>query len=171
MPNNLVDIKGFDQLQVQLKRLPDKLKIKEVQKVLVRATPPMISTLKGKMASHVRKGSLLKSVGWKKGTTAPVVTVGFAKAVSYVDKSGRSRRAQPSHAHWFEYGTNQRVTGSKNRKLSAKKRLNSGGSSRGKMQASNVVRDSFNATKSTAISQSASQIAKYLQKQIDRLSK
>ena len=156
----LQDIEGFEELQKQLKKLPDKIKIRELQRLFIKVSLPMRRTLKAKVAPHTRKkpvrvrkrrsnkpepkyGLLIKSVGYKRGTQAPVLAVGF--------------KSSAPHANLFEHGTTERYT---------KKGVN-----RGKMPSFGVVESTFDQHKNTMISESGKQVAKMIQKTIDRLSK
>ena len=149
----LKDIEGFEELQKQLKKLPDKIKIRELQRLFIKVSLPMRRTLKTKIQPHSKTGLLKKSVGYKRGTKAPVIAVGLKLPP---DKS-KGFRSSANFNLIFEKG-------SKIRKTKSDK-------NRGEMPSFGVVESTFDQHKNTMISESGKQVAKMIQKTIYRLSK
>lgn len=75
MNKSLVEIKGFDQLSNQIKKLPEKVKRKEVVKILGQVANPTVKAAK-QLVPVSKKAHVQKRKGQKFGT---VITPGTGK--------------------------------------------------------------------------------------------
>jgi len=153
---SLVEISGFDELQKQLKRLSDKVKRKELLKILgqvanstVRAARQQAPRSKkdhiisGKRARKlIRSGNLRKSIGKIRGKRG----LGKENAVLYVGPRSKGRKNDGWYGQFVEGGTV-------------------------KQKSNPFMQRAYSQTKGKVTADAEKKVAKYLQKQIDRLSK
>ena len=92
----VVEIEGFKEYLEAIKKLPDKLKQKEIQRLFVKVSLPFRKSIKSKVAPHNKTGNLQKSVGVVRGTKSPVLVAGFTK------------KKIAFYGHLFEDGTKYR---------------------------------------------------------------
>jgi len=156
MSKSLVEIKGFDELQRKLRQLPDKVKRKELLKIMgqvanptvkaARATAPRSKRthiISGKRTRKViEPGNLRKSIGKIRGRR------GLAKvnAVIYVGPRSKGRKNDGWYGMFVDDGTK-------------------------KQKAQHFMERAYNQTKGQVTADAEVKVARYVQKQIDRLSK
>lgn len=159
---DIVKIEGFDALNRKLKQLPDRVKRTEVIKIQKQVAKPIIKAYsaalpvgekdKKRFGRTYVKGTLSKSV--KAETVASRHTGGNPSIVIRPAKKGK-------YDPWYRF-------------MVVKKGQKTGGIQKGSRQGINtVVEEARNKTVSAnaiAEKQAADKTAKYIQKQIDRLS-
>ncbi len=154
MPKTLFEIDGFDELNRKLKRLPDKVKRREVLKVLGQVANPTVKAARShapiskkphlQSGSRTRKiiqpGNLKKSIGKIRGKR------GLAKinAVLYVGPKARGK-----YDGWYGAFVH-------------------GGTV--KQSANPFMQKAYNQTRGMVTADAEKRVAKYIQKQINRLS-
>lgn len=155
MSKSIYQIEGFDQLQQKIKQLPDKVKKREVLKILGQAANPTVKAARsqapvsnkphwqaGKRTKKlIQPGNLRKSIGKIRGKR------GSAKvnAVLYVGPRSKGRKNDGWYGAMVHGGTV-------------------------KQQANPFMDRAYNQTKGLVTQDSEKRIAKYLNKQIQRLS-
>ena len=162
--SDILKIEGFDELNRKLKQLPDRVKRTEVIKIQKQVAKPIIKAYatalpvgekdKKRFGKTYVKGTLSKSV--KAETVAARHTGGNPSIVIRPAKKGQ-------YDPFYRF-------------MVVKKGAKPGSIKRGSRKGINTVveeaRDkAISATNATAERQSAEKTAKYIQKQIDRLSK
>ncbi len=152
---SIIQVEGFEQLQQKIKQLPDKVKKREVLKILGQAANPTVKAARtqapqskkqhvqaGKRTYKiVQPGNLKKSIGKIKGKR------GGAKvnAVLYVGPRSKGRKHDGFYGAFVHGGT--------------------------KLQKENKFMDrAYAQTKGLVTQESEKRIAKYLDKQITKLS-
>lgn len=180
MSKSIYQIEGFDQLQQKIKQLPDKVKKREVLKILGQAANPTVKAARsqapvskqthwqaGKRTKKlIQPGNLRKSIGKIRGKR------GSAKvnAVLYVGPRSKGRKNDGWYGAMVHDGHNVYRKGfsRKNRKAGSTKRYSSQAI---KFVKANPFMDrAYNQTKGLVTQDSEKRIAKYLNKQIQRLS-
>ena len=155
MAKQLIEIKGFKELQSKIKRLPDKVKRREVLKILGQVANPTVKAARAQAPQskkpHVQAGkrtykviepgNLKKSIGKIRGKR------GSAKvnAVLYVGPKSKGRKNDGFYGAFVHGGT--------------------------KLQAPNKFMDrAYGQTKGLVTKDAEVKIEKYIQKQVKRLS-
>lgn len=156
MTKQLFEIKGFTELQRKIKQLPDKVKKREVLKILGRAANPTVKAARAQAPiskkPHVQSGkrtykliqpeNLKKSIGKIRGKR------GAAKvsAVLYVGPRSKGRKNDGWYGMMVHGGT--------------------------KLQSPNPFMErAYNQTKGQVTAQAEKGVAKYIENQIKRLSR
>lgn len=157
MSKNLVEIKGFSELQRKLKTLGnDKIKRREMLKVLGQVANPTVKAARGQAPiskrSHVQSGkrsrkviqpgNLKKSIGKITGRRG----LGKRNAVLYVGPKSKGRKNDGWYAKFVQHGTV-------------------------KQTANPFMKRAYQQTKGGVTADAEVKVARYMQKQIDRLSK
>jgi len=155
MSKSLVEIKGFNELQRQLKKLPDKVKKREMHKVLGQVANPTVKAARsqapiskkphlqsGKRTSKlIQPGNLKKSIGKIKGKRG----LGRENAVLYVGPRSKGKKYDGWYGMFVALGT--------------------------RFQKSNpFMKRAYNQTKGLVTAEAEVKVARYIQKQIDKLS-
>ena len=113
--SNYVHIEGIEKVQRVLKKLPDKLKKRELQKMFRVALKPFVSTAQGQVPKDT--GTLKESLGLITGKSAefPSVHVGprvkSRRSIAALRKKGLKVGRYGSggwYGHFVEYGTPKR---------------------------------------------------------------
>ena len=158
MSKSVFEIEGFGKLQAKIKQLPDKVKKREMLKVLRKVTKPTIDAARqqapvgdkvhkrysrrdGSVLGTYNPGNLKKSIGNITGRR------GFAKtnAVIYVGPRSKGRKYDGYYGAMVHGGT--------------------------KFQKANKYMDrAYNQTKGKVTKDAEEKVAKAIQKQIDKLS-
>lgn len=159
MSKSIVDITGFKELNAKIKTLPDKVKKREMLKVLRIAAKPTVAAARqeapvgdkvhkrysrrdGSVLGVYDPGNLRKSIGnitGKKG-------LGRANAVLYVGPRSKGKKYDGYYGHMVHSGT--------------------------KTQSANPFMDrAYNRTKAQVTADTEKKVAKLIQRQIDKLSR
>lgn len=158
MSKELFEIKGFDTLRAKVKQLPDKLKKREMLRILRIVAKPTVSAARqeapvgdrvhkrysrrdGRVLGVYNPGNLRKSIGnitGKKG-------LGRVNAVLYVGPRSKGRKYDGYYGHMVHGGTV-------------------------KQEANPYMDRAYNRTKGQVTVDAEARVAKALQKQIDKLS-
>jgi len=161
MAKNLTEITGFNQLQLQLKRLPDKVKKRELVKILGQVANPTLKVMRQKtpVSTGMNKGYARKKRQIGKTVIASTYTPGYGKktiAKATMRRTGnavvmvgpRSRKGKDGYylRQWVIPGTKY-------------------------FEGNNFVAASYKQTKGLVTADAEVRVAKYVQKQINRLSK
>lgn len=169
MSKKLVEIQGFKELQAQIKKLPDKVKRKELHKVLKQVAKPTVlqAQFEAPIRSFTKKaktppGTLKRSIG------------------TIVGKKGRSRinavvyvgpRAKGKFKGWYGHIVhNGRNIYQKGFKRKHKKGANSFGA-KTRVKANPFMQRAYAKTGAGVTAEAEVQVTKYVQRQINRLSK
>lgn len=180
MAKQLIEIEGFNELQAKIKALPDKVKRQEVLKILGQVANPTVAAARseapiskkphvqaGKRTHKVIKpGNLKRSIGKIRGKKGQA----RVNAVLYVGP-----RARGSNDGWYggivEGGHNVYNKGfkRKSRKSGSSKRY--AAKAIGFVKPNPFMERAYSRTKGTVTKDAEVKVAKYIQKQIDRLSK
>ena len=156
MSKSLVEIKGFTELQRQIQKLPDKVKKREMLKVLgqvanstlkaARLNVPVSKKehlISGKRTRKViQPGNLYKSLGKIKGKKG----LGKENAVLYVGPRSKGKKNDGFYGAWVHEGTV-------------------------KQKANPFMDRAYNQTKGRVTADAETRVTRYVQRQIDRLSK
>lgn len=168
MSKDLVEIKGFGQLQKKLTKLSDNVKKKELQKLLSQSAKVTVrqAQFNAPLRSYKRKdkppGTLKKSIGVIKGKK------GFAKENPVVYVGPRAKRGFKGwYGHIIEYGRNIYRKGFKRDR---KKGANSSAAVK-RVKANPFMAKAYKGTKGKVTADAVRNIERYLQRQIKRLSK
>lgn len=148
MPKDLIEIKGFKELKQKIKRLPDKIKRREMLKIMGQLANPTVKAARGFTPigtnQHTRDsgqpGNLRKSIGkrtGKRGTER-------INAVVYVGPKLKGKY-KGWYAHFVAKGTV-------------------------KLKGNDFMAKGFAATKGRLTKEAEIKTAKYFQKQINKLS-
>lgn len=149
MSKALIDVKGFKELSEKIKVLPDKLKRKELLKIYGQVATPSVKAARSFAPLGTKKhsrdkfgpGNLRKSIGKRVGRKGTERT----NAVLYVGAKLKGKN-KGWYAHFIEGGTTTGIT-------------------------SNPFMDkAFQSTKGLVTKEMEIKVAKYIQKQINRLS-
>lgn len=152
---DLVKIEGFDKLQELIKKVPHKTKRSEVLKLLRRASKPTINAARAfapqSSKPHFRYSKGVKVAEYEPGNLKKSIGNITSKvkdnAVLYVGpRAGSKRKNDGYYGHLVEYGTKY-------------------------APAQPFMRPAYESTKGQATDQASEEIAKYIQKTIDRLSR
>ena len=150
-----VNVEGFEELKSKLKQLPDKVKGREIEKIMRRVARP--SLLAARQQAPVKSGKLKKAIGIRR--------------IRYRDAAYAGVKVAPSkkafYAHFVEYGHNIYRKGFKRKH---RKGANAGGAT-GKTRANPFMERARKTTVPGAIEDARIKLAKYVQTAIDRLSK
>ncbi len=164
-----IKIEGLDKLFKELKNLPDKLKRKELLKILRTSARPTLNTAKANLkrimsqtkgrypAWYKTSGNLVKSLGLITGKNMENPTILVGARVKGGNKG--------FHAHFLELGTVKRKKKGKGFK---RKKETYTGSNLGYVKPQPFLRPAYDAHKQMAAKELEQSIAKYLQKQINR---
>lgn len=156
MSNNLADVKGFDVLTKQIKSLPDKVKRKEVLKILGQVANPTVKV--AKQLAPVNDGFIqikrfrnekYRRKGYVPGTGRKSIgkkTMRRAKNPTLYVSPRSTKKADGWYLRQFV------IKGTKNQKANA------------------FIDRAYNQTKGQVAADGEQRIAKYIQKQINRLS-
>ena len=154
MSKSLVEIKGFNELQRQLKKLPDKVKKREVNKILMQVANPSLKVAKAlapiskKVHIQKRKGQAFGTYimpGTGKKSLAKKAMTRAKNPLVYV--SPRSRKTADG---W--YLRQFVIPGTKH------------------IKSNNFIDRAYNQTKGLVTAEAEVKVARYIQKQIDKLS-
>jgi len=176
MAKDVVELKGFNELQAKIKLLPDKVKRKELLKILGQAANSTVKAArlaaprsnkkhvisgKGRLPKVIQPGNLKKSIGKIKSKRNK------ENAVLYVGPRSHGRK----HDGW--YGAI--VHGGRNIYKTGFKRSHKSGADNSRGAKSRVAPNEFMSrayqiTKGQVSNEAEAKVAKYIQKQIDRLS-
>jgi len=161
MPKDLFQMQGFEQLQAKIKKLPDKVKKKEMLKVLGQVANPTKDA--AKRYAPFKSGTLKDSIGKIKGKKG----LGKENAVLYVGPRSKGKW-KGWYGHIIEYGHNSiyRKGFKRNRKGNVK--YNSTGSQRF-VKANPFMKKAFEQTKGKVTADAEKRVARYIQKQINKL--
>lgn len=154
MPKDLYQIEGFEELQRKLKQLPDKVKKKEMLKVLGQVATPTVKVarqqapiskkkhvISGKRTRKIiEPGNLRKSIGKIRGKKG----LGKQNAVLYVGPRSKGRKNDGWYGMFVEHGTK-------------------------KQKANPFMKRAYQQTKGKVTADAENKVAKYIQKQIDKL--
>lgn len=148
---DVTEVRGFDQLNLKLKRLTDRVKRTEVLKIMRRLSRPVVAEYRNQLPKD--QGTLQRSVAVK---TVPRRKSGGNPAVAVLPgKSGRNDA-------YYKF-----MVVPKGTELGSRRR----GSRRGKNTVVPNARDrTINAMEKGLVRQAGEKTAEYVQKQIDRLS-
>ena len=156
MSKSLVEISGFKELQQKIEQLPDKVKKREILKVLGQVANPTVKaarsqapqSLKAHLQSGkrtrklIQPGNLKKSIGKITGKRG----LGRENAVLYVGPKSKGKKYDGWYGAMVEGGT--------------------------KFQNANpYMQRAYSQTNAQVTADAEQKVAKYIQKQIDRLSK
>ncbi|MFD0762984.1 hypothetical protein ACFQZW_12910 [Lutibacter aestuarii] len=164
MAKDLYEIKGFDQLQLKLKQLPDKVKKKEINKILGQVANPTLKaaqqlTPKGSGSIEIgskkfarKKRQVGKTViattytpGYGKKTIAKKAMTRTDNALVYVSPRSRKKADGFYLRQWVIRGTKF-------------------------FKGNNFIQRAYEQTKGLVTADAEIKITKYIQKQINRLS-
>ena len=185
----LYQVEGFEEVSRLIKKLPDKVKKAEMLKILGQVANPSMVTARGlapksdkphKSRGHtIQPGNLKKSIGKITGKRG----LGKENAVLYVGakvKKGKWGYGDGWYAHLVEYGHNiYNNKGSVVRKGKTKGRLKhtlarishkTQGNVTGRVEGSNFFQTAYDMTRGRMTLDAELKMAKYIQKQITRLS-
>lgn len=161
MAKDLTEITGFNELQLQLKRLPDNVKKRELVKILGQVANPTLNLMKEKtpISTGMNKGYFRKKRQVGKTLIAANYTPGYGKSTigksvmrntpnAVVIVGPRSRNGKNGYylRQWVIPGTKH-------------------------FKGNNFVEDTYNQTKGLVTADAEVRISNYIQKQINRLSK
>ena len=159
MNKSLVDIKGFSELERLIKKLPDKVTKREMHKILGQVANPTLKAAKGKapkskkahlqkrkgqsFGTYISPGNLQKSLGKIKGKRG----LGQENAVLYIGaRAGKRRKNDGWYGRFVAKGTV-------------------------KQSANPFTEKAYNQTKGMVTADAEVKVTRYIQKQIERLSK
>ena len=156
MTKSLIEIKGFAELEAKIKQLPDKVKRAEMLKILGQVANPTVSAaranapqskkehlISGKRTRKVvQPGNLKKSIGKITGKRG----LGKQNAVLYVGPKSKGKKNDGWYGMFVEKGTV-------------------------KQQSNPFMNRAYEQTKGGVTANAEVKVTKYIQKQIDRLSK
>lgn len=186
MSKNIVEIKGFDELERKIKQLGnDKDKRREVRLILRQEAKPVVNIVKGNTPD--RTGSLKKSIGTiigRKGRSKinPTVYVGpkVIKSKKKRKKVGRYAYGDGWYGHMVHGGhniyynpQNRKVKNRKGRYKSVLERVRKS-SKRGVVgyvEPRPWIKISYGLIKTTATERTEKRLTKFIQRRINRLSK
>lgn len=197
MSKGFGQIEGFQKLQDKLMKLSDAPKKQEVLRLLRVVAKPTVQAVKGavpiqrsrsniKSKRTVLGGSLKQSIGTitgKKGSSRINPTIYVGPRVfkgKKADKSGRNTYGDGWYGHMVDQGhdiyRNSQLRGKvskKGRKLSVLGRLRTKnkGKTVGRVEGRFFMKKGFSQTQGQVTKEAESAVAKYMQKQIDRLSR
>lgn len=134
-----IDVEGFEELRAKLKRLPDKVKGREIEKIMRRVAKPALAAARQE-APEGKTGALKKSLR--------ISRIRFRDAALAGVKVAPNRK-KAYYAHFVEYG--RKITG------------------KGKTRANPFVGRARTITVPGAREKARVQLARYVQKSIDRL--
>ncbi len=151
-----IEIEGFPELQAKIQKLPDKVKKREILKILGQVANTTVKVAKQKVKVSKKKhiisgknreykviepGNLKKSIGKIRGKK------GLAKqnAVLYVGPRSKGRKNDGWYGVFLEYGTV-------------------------KQKAQPFLRPAYQQTRGKVSADATKKVAKYIQKQIQKLS-
>ena len=154
MSKSLVEIKGFELLQSKIKQLPDKLKKREVNKILMQVANPSLKAAK-QLAPVSKKVHIQKR---KNQTFGTYITPGTGKKSIAKKAMTRSKnamvtispRSRKSADGW--YLRQFVIPGTK------------------KIKSNNFMDRAYEQTKGQVTADAEVKVTKYIQKQIDKLS-
>ena len=176
----MVEITGFAELQSKLLQLPDKVKKREMLKLLgqianatvsaARATAPVskkqhIISGPTRTKKVIQPGNLKRSIGKITGKRG----LGKENAVLYVGPKSKGIKNDGWYGHILEYGHNIYKAGFK-RNTKGNRAFNATGA-KGNVEAKNFMKYAYAQTKGGVTQESEAKVTRYVQKQIDRLSK
>ena len=169
MSKGLTQIQGFEQLREQIKKLPDKVKRNELQKVLRQVAKPTVreAQFQAPIRDFNKKGpnppgTLKRSIGVKNGKK------GKSKINAVVYVGPRTKGSNKGwYGHLVELGHNIYSKGFKRvRKAGANNQA-----AKKRTKANPFMDRAYKITKGKVSAESEKQVARYIQKQINRLSK
>lgn len=152
-----INVEGFEELKSKLKQLPDKVKGREIEKIMRRVARPTLLAAR-QQAPVGKTGKLKKSISITR--------------IRYRDAAFAGVKVQPSrrkafYAHFVEFGHNIYRKGFKRKR---RKGANAG-SAVGKTKANPFMERARTTTVPGAVPKAQKALAKYVQSAIDRLSK
>ena len=158
MNKSIYEIEGFDELQRKIKSLPDKVKKKEVNKILRKAAKSTVDAARAFAPKRTQNLSKSIKVATMTRAKVPMVVVGPRSKGKYDGWYGR-QFVIPGH-NIYKAGF------SRNRK--GNKKYNDANAA-GKVAANPFMEKAFNATGGLVSQKAVASTEKYIQKQIDRL--
>lgn len=176
----MVEITGFAELQSKLLQLPDKVKKAEMLKLLGQIATSTVSAAKSfapvstkkhtisgptRTKKVIQPGNLKRSIGKIVGKRG----LGKENAVLYVGPKSKGIKNDGWYGHIVEYGHNIYKTGFK-RNTKGNKEFNKTGA-KGFVEGKNFMSRAYEQTKGGVTQESEAKVTRYIQKQIDRLSK
>ena len=170
MSKTLFEIKGFDQLSKKLKQFPDKVKKREVTRLLRKAAGSTVKaarqeapqservhTLRG--GKKVQPGNLKKSIG--------VQTARRSRNPMVVVRPRTAKRYNAYYAGFVIFGHNIYRRGFRRNRRGNRKANAKGAVSR--VESNPFMNRAYNATKGRVSAQAVRGVEKYIQKQLKRL--
>lgn len=148
--NDPIKVDGFDELQRQIKKLPDSLKRTELIRIQKKVAKPLVEKTK-LTAPEGPTGNLVDSIGTVTGRSKKNPNIYVVPRVK-----GRFKR-KGRHANFVHEGTAFR--------------RKKGGAPTGSMPKNAFMQRAYDATKSGLIRNYEKDIAKYIQRRINKLSK
>jgi HK97 gp10 family phage protein len=153
MAKDLIEIQGFNELSAKIKQLPDKVKRSELLKILGQVANPTVAAARGfapqSKKAHVISGSRTRKIiqpgNLKKSIGKIVAKRNRVDAVLVVGP-----RAKGKHDGWYGAFVNSGTV---------------------KQQANPFMDKAYSATKGKVTADAEAKVSKYVQKQIDRLSR
>ncbi|WP_405329475.1 HK97-gp10 family putative phage morphogenesis protein [Leeuwenhoekiella sp. LLG6367-2.1] len=152
-----INVEGFEELRAKLKQLPDKVKGREIEKIMRRVARPTL--LAARQQAPTGKTKALKK-------RISITRIRYRDAAMAGVKVTPSRK-KAFYAHFVEYGHNVNRKGFKRKH---RKGANAGGAI-GKTKANPFMDRARTSTVPGAIEKARKALAKYVQTAIDRLSK
>ena len=179
MSKNLVEIQGFKELQSKLKQLPDKVKRKELLKILGQVANSTVRAAKseapkskkahivsGKRARKViQPGSLKKSIYKIKGKR------GAAKVNAVLYVGPRAKRNHNGFYGAFVAGGHRIYRKGFKRKHSSSASKHNDSGAKSFVKANPFIKRAYNKTKGKVSSDLEKRVVKYIDKQVKKLSK
>lgn len=152
MSKSIVEIEGFTELLAKIKQLPDKVKRREMLKVLRQSAKPTLRAARAEVPvskkQHIISGKRSRKViqpGQLRKSIGNITGKAKDKAVVYVGPRTKGKRYDGFYGMWVHGGTV-------------------------KQRANPFMDRAYNSTKGQVTADTEKNVARYIQKQIDKLS-